>query len=154
VENWKEYASYFGPVPPSVKFVDGGMLSNFPINVFHRQDGSIPRMPTFGVRLSPFRENYSSVKNLGGFAGAMVSTMRQIFDYDFLLKNPDYKQLICRIDASEKFNWLDFNMSEDDQIKLFNLGAKKAVEFLKDFDWEKYKETRKKLKRGAIVETK
>ena len=63
-------------------------------------------------------------------------------------------QLICRIDASEKFNWLDFNMGEDDQIKLFNLGAKKAVEFLKDFDWEKYKETRKKLNRVAIVETK
>ena len=52
VKNWKEYASYYGPVPPSAKFVDGGMLSNFPINVFHRQDGGIPRMPTFGVRIN------------------------------------------------------------------------------------------------------
>ncbi len=153
-ENWKKYASYYGPVPPSAKFVDGGMLSNFPINVFHRPDSGVPRMPTFGVRLSAYRESFSPADGLGGFAGAMISTMRQIFDYDFLLKNPDYKQLICRIDASEEFNWLDFNMTEDNQIKLFNLGASKAVEFLKGFDWDKYKETRKKMKRGAIVESK
>ena len=144
-KNWIEHASYYGLVPPSVKFVDGGLLSNFPINVFHRSDGGIPRMPTFGVRLSTFREDYSRIGSLGNFAGAMISTMRQIFDYDFLLKNPDYKHLICRIDASEQFNWLDFNMSEEDQIKLFNLGAEKAVEFLNTFDWKAYKEVREDL---------
>ena len=144
-KNWIEHASYYGPVPPSVKFVDGGLLSNFPINVFHRSDGGIPRMPTFGVRLSTFREDYSRIGSLGNFAGAIISTMRQIFDYDFLLKNPDYKHLICRIDASEQFNWLDFNMSEEDQIKLFNLGAEKAVEFLNTFDWKAYKEVREDL---------
>lgn len=144
-KNWIEHASYYGPVPPSVKFVDGGLLSNFPINVFHRSDGGIPRMPTFGVRLSTFREDYSRIGSLGNFAGAMISTMRQIFDYDFLLKNPDYKHLICRIDASEQFNWLDFNMSEEDQIKLFNLGAEKAVEFLNTFDWKAYKKVREDL---------
>ena len=144
-KNWIEHASYYGPVPPSVKFVDGGLLSNFPINVFHRSDGGIPRMPTFGVRLSTFREDYSRIGSLGNFAGAIISTMRQIFDYDFLLKNPDYKHLICRIDASEQFNWLDFNMSEEDQIKLFNLGAEKAVEFLNTFDWKAYKKVREDL---------
>lgn len=141
-EKWKEYASYMGPVPNSVKFVDGGMLSNFPINVFHRSDGGIPRMPTFGVRLSAYRDDYSKATNVFGMSLAMVSTMRQIHDYDFLLRNPDYKQLICRIDADEMFNWLDFNMPEEEQIKLFNLGAKKAVEFLKTFNWEAYKKTR------------
>ena len=113
--------------------------------MFHRSDGGIPRMPTFGVRLSTFREDYSRIGSLGNFAGAMISTMRQIFDYDFLLKNPDYKHLICRIDASEQFNWLDFNMSEEDQIKLFNLGAEKAVEFLNTFDWKAYKKVREDL---------
>jgi len=68
--------------------------------------------------------------------------MRQIHDYDFLIKNPDYKQLICRIDADKTFNWLDFNMTEESQINLFNLGAKKAVEFLNKFDWEAYKASR------------
>ncbi len=35
-----------------VTWVDGGMLSNFPISVFDRQDGEPPRWPTWGVKLS------------------------------------------------------------------------------------------------------
>lgn len=141
---WYKYARYSGPVPPKVKFVDGGMLSNFPINVFHRTDGGIPRMPTFGVRLSTYREGFSNTDSLLKMSGAMISTMRQIYDYDFLLKNPDYSKLICRIDADEKFNWLDFNMKTEDQVKLFNLGAQKALDFLIEFNWETYKEVRSK----------
>lgn len=141
---WDEYAGYKGPVPSEVKFVDGGMLSNFPINVFHREDGGKPTRPTFGARLSTYRETYSKTDKLLDMSGAMVSTMRQIYDYDFLLKNPDYSKLICKIDADGQFNWLDFNMSEDDRIKLFNLGALKAVEFLETFDWEAYKVIRSK----------
>jgi len=33
--------------------VDGGVLSNFPIEIFDRTDGRTPRWPTFGVRLLP-----------------------------------------------------------------------------------------------------
>jgi NTE family protein len=33
--------------------VDGGVLSNFPIEIFDRTDGRPPRWPTFGVRLLP-----------------------------------------------------------------------------------------------------
>lgn len=139
---WDDHASYTGPIPPRVKFVDGGMLSNFPINVFHRTDGLPPTRPTFGVRLSTYRDNFVNVKNLMSFSGAMISTMRQIHDYDFLMRNPDYRSLICRIDADKDFNWLDFEMPQRDRIKLFLHGALKATEFLECFDWEKYKETR------------
>jgi len=139
---WDECASYSGPIPPSVKFVDGGMLSNFPINVFHRTDGKPPTRPTFGVRLSAYRDNYSKINNLFSFSGAMISTMRQIHDYDFLMKNPEYRQLICRIDADREFNWLDFEMAEKEKVKLFVLGAQKAVEFLEGFEWEGYKKVR------------
>lgn len=142
---WDEYASYLGEVPQTVRFVDGGMLSNFPINVFHREDNKPPSMPTFGVRLSTYREEYSKTDGLAGLSGAMISTMRQIHDYDFLMKNPDYRKLICRIDADQQFNWLDFNMSREEQIKLFNLGAGKAIEFLEEFDWEGYKKIRSGL---------
>lgn len=140
-KKWDEYASYAGEIPETVKFVDGGMLSNFPINTFHIEKG-IPSRPTFGVRLSTYREDYSRAEKLLGFVGAMVSTMRQIHDYDFLLKNPDYKELICRIDADAQFNWLNFGMSDKRQQELFLLGAQKGVEFLERFDWEKYKEIR------------
>ncbi|HRJ31071.1 MAG TPA: patatin-like phospholipase family protein [Cyclobacteriaceae bacterium] len=141
-KRWDEYARYTGPIPPSVKFVDGGMLSNFPINVFHRTDGKLPTRPTFGVRLSAYRDNYSKVNNLFSFSGAMISTMRQIHDYDFLMKNPEYRKLICRIDADQEFNWLNFEMSENEKVNLFVLGAQKAIKFLEDFDWEDYKKVR------------
>ncbi|MEP2773085.1 MAG: patatin-like phospholipase family protein [Fulvivirga sp.] len=140
---WDQYARYYGTVPASVKFVDGGMLSNFPINVFHREDGGVPRMPTFGARLSAYRQSFSKTSTVFGMSGAMISTMRQIHDYDFLLKNPDYRKLICRIDADQQFNWLDFNLSEAQQVAMFELGAKKAVEFLEGFDWEGYKQIRR-----------
>ena len=139
VFNWDKFASYSGEVPYSVKFVDGGIFSNFPINVFHRRDLKPPRMPSFGVRLSTYRQAFSKTKSMFNFSGAIISTMRQIYDYDFLLKNPDYKQLICFIDADKKFNWLDFNITREKQIELFNLGAQKGIEFLERFDWEKYK---------------
>lgn len=144
-KDWVDNAGYAGPVPPSVKFVDGGMLSNFPINVFHRKDGGVPRMPTFGVRLSTFRKDFNKTDSLMGISSSMISTMRQIHDYDFLLKNPDYKKLICPINADQdpRFHWLDFNMTKDQQRELFNLGAESAVKFLKDFDWEGYKKIRK-----------
>lgn len=143
VQNWVQYASYSGEVPETVKFVDGGMLSNFPINTFHVSSG-IPSRPTFGVRLSTYRKSYSRAEKLLGFSGAMISTMRQIHDYDFLLKNPDYKELICRIDADEKFNWLNFGMSDERQQELFLLGARKGLEFLERFDWQVYKKIRGK----------
>ncbi len=140
--SWEAFASYQGPVPPAVKFVDGGLLSNFPINVFHRSDGGIPRMPTFGARLIAYRSTFSNTKTIISMSGSMISTMRQIYDYDFLIKNPDYSKLICRIDADLKFNWLDFGMSKTDQIKLFEMGAAKAIEFLETFNWEEYKKNR------------
>jgi NTE family protein len=142
--NWDKFAGYTGKIPAKVRFVDGGMLSNFPINVFHRTDNKAPKRPTFGARLSAYREEASNTSSFLKMSGAMISTMRQIHDYDFLLKNPDYKRLICRIDADQDFNWLDFNMEEAEQVKLFELGATKAIEFLEEFDWEEYKKQRTK----------
>lgn len=144
-ERWINHCRYYGPVPPEVRFVDGGLLSNFPINVFHRTDGKPPQMPTFGVRLSTYRESYSKPKGILQFCGSMISSMRQIHDYDFLKRNPDYSKLICHIDADKEFNWLDFEISKEEQVKMFLLGARQAVKFLKGFDWEDYKGIREKL---------
>ena len=140
--NWQDYAGYSGIVPKEIKFVDGGLLSNFPINIFHL-DG-IPKKPTLGVRLSAYREEQANTGTLSGFFSGMLDALRQQFDYDFLLKHPDYKNLICKIDADKAYNWLDFNISDKDKIGLFTLGATRAIEFLEKFNWEVYKDIRKK----------
>lgn len=144
-ESWIKYANFHGLIPQKVKFVDGGMISNFPINVFHSKTSSIPRKPTFGVKLSAYRDEFSDVDDLGGFMGSMISTMRHDSDNEFLIQNPDFEKLICFIDANKDFKWLNFKMSEEDKKRLFLLGARKGLDFISKFDWESYKELRKKL---------
>jgi len=141
-ETWDKYANYSGIIPKKVKFVDGGMISNFPINIFHSPAGTIPRKPTFGVKLSTYRTESSNVDDLGGFIGSMISTMRFDADNDFLIQNPDFEKLICFIDADKSFNWLNFKMTDEKKKKLFLLGAAQGLAFLKKFDWEDYKKLR------------
>lgn len=38
-------------IPDKTQLMDGGILSNFPINVFYNPNYPVPRMPTFGIRL-------------------------------------------------------------------------------------------------------
>ncbi len=139
---WISQANYYGPIPDKVKFVDGGMISNFPINVFHTKPGTAPRKPTFGVRLSSYREMYANVDDLGGFVGSLISTMRHDSDDEFLIQNPDFEKLICFINADKDFKWLNFKMSDENKKKLFLLGAEKGLNFIKTFDWENYKKLR------------
>ena len=65
--------------------VDGGMLSNFPIDVFDRTDGKPPRWPTFGIKLSAQarrrpRPSGSTSRAPFGLAEAMVGTMTNFHD--------------------------------------------------------------------------
>jgi NTE family protein len=139
--SWRKNAGYYGKIPGKVHFIDGGLLSNFPINAFHITAG-VPKKPTFGVKLSAWRKSYTIPRTTGSMTAAMVATMRQLHDYDFLLRNPDYNSLICHIDADAQFNWLDFNITHERQAALFHLGAEKAVGFLEKFNWEDYKKIR------------
>jgi NTE family protein len=141
-EEWIKYTNFHGPIPKKVKFVDGGMISNFPINVFHSKGGNAPRKPTFGVKLSSYREECTNIDDLGDFVGSMVSTMRHDADNEFLIQNPDFQKLICFIDADKDFNWLNFKMDDESKKRLFLLGARKGLEFLSKFNWEEYKKLR------------
>lgn len=40
------------PTGEETTLVDGGILSNFPIEVFDRTDGKDPRRPTLGVKVT------------------------------------------------------------------------------------------------------
>ncbi|EIE27723.1 hypothetical protein COCSUDRAFT_39310 [Coccomyxa subellipsoidea C-169] len=162
---WKKTpgVTYDGTFPPPetkgpfqgkvrITFVDGGTLSNFPIGHFHTR--GVPLLPTFGVRLSTDRNNYSDTSSL---------IQMHILDREFLFDNPDYQKLVSTIDTAG-FNWLNFDMKQDEQIRLFQRGAEAAASFLlgppldpkdvqglkgrdasKGFDWEAYKEIREAL---------
>ncbi|MCH5600310.1 patatin-like phospholipase family protein [Niabella ginsengisoli] len=49
-QKWKEIFDEDDP-PSSTRFVDGGILSNFPINIFYNSKINVPRLPSFGIDL-------------------------------------------------------------------------------------------------------
>ena len=135
--DWETAVEYHGPAPEEVCFVDGGIMSNFPIDVFHNYY-IVPRLPTFGVKLGDDRDSQSSVSSMPQFLMSIFNSSRHVLDYQFLLKNEDYEKLITKVDIGNH-NWLDFSISDKDKLDLFIRGAEAASEFLQTFNWEKYK---------------
>jgi NTE family protein len=136
---WKKLAGYEGVLPKTTKLLDGGILSNFPINVFHSE--KTPRCPTFGVKLGQRRTKPNNTSTVGKMLRSTFNTTRYLYDYDFLYRNPDYKHLITTIET-DGFSWIDFSLDEADKQELFARGAQAAAEFLRKFDWEEYKQLR------------
>ena len=67
----------------TVTWVDGGMLRNFPINAFDREDGGEPRWPTIGVKLSSLQTEFPSTKAAAhayGEARGCLHTMMSEWD--------------------------------------------------------------------------
>lgn len=145
-ERWSELAGYTGQLPLECVFVDGGTMSNFPIDLFH-QHGTVPSAPTFGVKLGRDRAALQRVDSPTRLLGAIFNAARHCLDFDFIKRNPDYKRLVAEIDTREH-HWLDFEMSTEEKVDLFVLGAEEAARFLQKFDWEEYKELRRKLAAG------
>lgn len=131
--------------PSTARFVDGGILSNFPINLFYNPKVVVPRVPSFGIDLDDTKDDDSTKHaaswSLGGYAGRMFNTIRDYYDKDFLLKNKVYEKGIGTIRLAD-YNWLNFFLKDKDKIDMFVLGVKAATEFLMKFDWNDYKNAR------------
>lgn len=120
--------------------VDGGMLSNFPIEVFDRTDGKPPRWPTFGLKLSAkpdaaLRQKYD-VHGTFSLARAMVGTMTSFHDQIHI----DDPSAVARTMFVDTFGIraTDFDIDETMQDTLFKSGRQAAEAFLRDWDFETY----------------
>ena len=120
--------------------VDGGMLSNFPIEVFDRTDGKPPRWPTFGLKLSAkpdaaLRQKYD-VHGTFSLARAMVGTMTSFHDQIHI----DDPSALARTMFVDTFGIraTDFDIDETMQDTLFKSGRQAAEAFLRDWDFETY----------------
>ncbi len=145
-KKWVVLAKFEGEIPEKAYFVDGGIMSNFPIDLFHKFN-TVPRMPTFGVRLGVDRNEYNKISSPVNLFGAMFNSIRHLHDYDFILRNPDYKHLIQHINIGHH-NWLNFALTDKEKIDLFLRGARAAAVFLRKFDWPGYKEIRRRMING------
>lgn len=146
-------------IPIETRFVDGGALSNFPINIFFDPKVKTARLPSFGIDLDDAGKKDILGKDagswsLGGYCGRMLNTIRGYYDKDFLLKNEGFGRGIGKVDLSDpKYNWLDFFASDKTKTDLFAAGAKAAKEFLIEFDWDKYKTERDKMRNDFVKQT-
>ena len=147
---WKDHINWNGDIPEYVQFVDGGALSNFPINVFYNPKYIIPRMPTFGIRLGGTKIQIArNIKSVGGYFSALISTIRSSTDKDFINRNKSFDLGIEVVDM-RKHSWLNFFMEDKEKMEVFVEGAAAAARFLRRFDWENYKIQR--LKNNAVLE--
>ncbi len=128
--------------PPEAVFVDGGVLSNFPIDVFH-STYKVPTRPTFGAKLQ-WDERAHTISGPLKLITQTFNSSRHCLDYEFIRKNPDFRQLVAYIDTADH-DWLNFELTDEAKLDLFKRGAKTALEFLEGFDWERYKDTRASL---------
>jgi len=120
--------------------VDGGMLSNFPIDAFDRTDGIPPRWPTFGLKLSarPAASETQRFDVEGTFdlARAMIGTMTNFHD-QMHIDDPSVLARTMFID-SERVKATDFGIDQPTQTILFDNGRNAAESFLVDWDVAHY----------------
>jgi len=126
--------------------VDGGVLSNFPIEIFDRTDAVEPRWPTLGVRVIP---------NLpGGDADVfpaialpalppvrllerVVATAIVGHDQTYL-DRPCVARRVFLVDTSE-VGIVDFDVAGETRARVVAKGVEAAEQFLARWDWEDYK---------------
>jgi NTE family protein len=120
--------------------VDGGMLSNFPVEVFDRTDGRPPRWPTFGIKLSakPRGPELMKFRIRGTFdlARAMVGTMTNFHDQMHI----DDESVLARtmfVDTGT-VKATDFDIDEAMQDTLYKHGRLAATKFLRTWDFDEY----------------
>jgi len=129
--------------PPECAFVDGGVLSNFPIDLFH-ETATTPTAPTFGVKLGADAQPVPHFDRLVQLTMGVFNAARHALDNDFIARNPDFRQLVSVVDTAAQ-NWLNFDLTPDDKVELFQRGAQAAVRFLRGFDWRQYQRLRAQL---------
>ena len=139
---WPEHCYQGNFLPQVHHFVDGGVLSNFPIDAFHNAH-RVPLRPTLGVKLQ-WDEHKHEVKGIFQVIRGCFNTARHALDSEFINHNPDFSRLVGYIDTQD-VNWLDFAMSRETKLRLFRMGTESAIDFLGGFDWGDYKRVRREL---------
>ncbi|WP_340683733.1 patatin-like phospholipase family protein [Amycolatopsis coloradensis] len=127
---------YFRPVQFDVRpggtvtWVDGGLLSNFPITVFDRTDTKKPRWPTWGVKLSgePVGGRDKPVKSALRIAIGSLETLMSDWNR-YRLHEEGVNRRTVYVDTTG-VSAVDFGLGEEEKKRLFESGREAARRFL------------------------
>ncbi len=140
-----EPATLVGSDTTPSTLVDGGVLANFPIDIFDRTDGRPPRWPTFGVKLLPLLPQdaakllpIAGLLKHGPVALAADLAMTTIVGRDQAhLAKPWVKVRTMQVDTAG-INPVDFGLSRAQARTLFENGQAAATRFMAEWDWQNY----------------
>ncbi len=135
---------FFRPVRPQtaygdVTWVDGGLLSNFPIELFDRPDTVSPRWPTFGVRLTTRPPTVPTIREVNGPVEIGLAAL------DTLLtdQGSSYLEDDCTVQRTvfvptEGVSVVDFDLDAGTAERLYAAGRIAADSFLSGWDFARY----------------
>jgi NTE family protein len=128
--------------------VDGGILSNFPIDSLDRTDGRKPRWPSFGVTVLPNLPEgndkvipaLAPIRLFGPphLLESVITTVLVGRDQAYL-SQPWVNARTIRVDSTE-VGFLDFDISDNEIEALYAKGYAAAEKFLSSWDWDAYLE--------------
>ncbi|HTZ15770.1 MAG TPA: patatin-like phospholipase family protein [Mycobacterium sp.] len=128
--------------------VDGGVLSNFPIDSFDRPDGKAPRWPTFGITVVPriaegIGEVMPALRPLRLFEQtslleSLLTTM--LVGHDQTQLNQPWVRCRAILVESTDVGVLDFSASRKRLKELYDRGYEAGGAFLSTWDWPAYRE--------------
>lgn len=113
--------------------VDGGVLSNFPMWLFDKDNVKKVR-PVLGIKLSPseYEHEKHKIKNGIQLFGALFETMKDAHDQRYISKR--HVENIIFISA-EGVSLTEFNITEEKKRQLFEIGREHAKKFLNNWGY-------------------
>jgi len=132
-------------------FVDGGLLSNFPIWLFDSPPGVAPEWPTFGVKLiEPGQSGPNQIDGPIDFIAAMVRTMLEAHD-KLHVENDDVPRTMMV--PTGDVHTTDFGITSTQRAKLYQAGVDTARTFFQTWDFDTYKEAQRRNPAPSWVAT-
>jgi NTE family protein len=129
--------------------LDGGWLSNFPVDLFDPEPGLESRWPTFGIKLSSKQDAvqlaYSRIHGTVGMTRAILSTMTGFYDR-MHVASPEVADRTIFVDTQD-ISSTDFDLTPQQRDTLFANGRQAALDFLDGtgdrpaWDWNSYQRT-------------
>ena len=125
--------------------VDGGVLTNFPLEIFDRRDGRCPRWPTLGIGVIPDLPGkdstvvpaYLTLTPLLRLLSSVLITAVLGHDQTYLAQ-PENRDRLTRIDT-EGVGIVEFGIDDARRDDLFRRGERAAQGFLDTWDWDAFR---------------
>ena len=125
-----------------ITFVDGGLISNFPLSIFDTSLNFKPKCPTFGLLIDEDEKpEPKKVENILELGMSMFETTREYGDKAYIEENQHAQARVIRMSnkvGNKSINTTDFNLNDEDKKVLFQNGVNAALGFLAEWDFAKY----------------